>query len=216
MSYIHQALKKAQAQRDETMGREEGIPLRPRPARPRLGKRTLIAAALLGMVPLAFVLYSWLDREAARSQGRIPQKVAAADPAPVPEERADVEALYQAGRRHQTGGRSAEAKVLYEQALLADPGHVPSLNNLGVILMAEKAYSEARIRLEKAVRLDPGYADACYNLACLSALTDQPTQGLRYLQRAISLNPKVREWAKIDADLRRLRKEPAFKEMVGE
>jgi len=216
MSYIHQALKKAQAQREAGYRSYEGILRSSRLKRPGARKWALIAACLLGMLGLAFAGYSRLDGVGFQSATHGPQASKDAGPTSTDEKTVDVEGLYQMGRAHHTSGRLKEAKVLYEKALTADPGFVSALNNLAVILMAEKDYAAARLRLEKATRLAPECVDACYNLACLFALTDAPEQGLKYLKRALALEPKVKVWAKEDADLERLRKEPSFKELVGE
>jgi len=214
MSYIHQALKKAQAERDEGYGKYEGILLSSRSKRPGVKKWTLIAAALLSILFLAFVVYSWLDRSGLPSTAKNPPGWRDAELTSTQEKTADVEALYQVGKTHHKSGRPSDAKIFYEKALKADPGCVSALNNLGVILMAEKDYPAARIRFEKAIRLNPEYVDSCYNLACLFALTDQPDPGLRYLKRAVSLNPQVKAWAREDGDLEKLRNEQGFREIV--
>lgn len=217
MSYIHQALKKAQTERDDRYGKYEGILLSSRSKRSGLVRRSaLIAAAAVGILFLAFISYSWLDLSGPRATTADPLKPkhAAPPPAPVPDKTADADALYQVGRTHHRSGRLREARIFYGKALKADPGCVAALNNLGVILMTEKNYPEARSRFEKAIRLKPGYVDPCYNLACLFALTDHPDQGIRFLKRAVSLDPQVKAWALEDADLEKLRNEPGFAEIV--
>ncbi|MCF8143109.1 MAG: tetratricopeptide repeat protein [Deltaproteobacteria bacterium] len=217
MSYIHQALKKAQTERDDRSEKHEEIPLSSRSKGSGLvAKPALIAAAVLGILFLAFIAYSWLDSSGPRATPEAPLKPTRAGgaPDPVPGKSADVDAFYQAGKAHHRDGRLSEAKIFYMKALKADPGDVAALNNLGVILMTEKNYPEARSRLEKALRLKPGYVDPCYNLACLFALTDQAEQGIRYLKRAVSLNPQVKAWALEDADLENLRNAPGFAEIV--
>jgi len=214
MSYIHQALRKAQEQRDAGHREYEGV-LRPsRSKRSGTGKWTLIAGGLLGI--LAVVGYSWMDGVAFKSATHEPRRSRDPGPTSIREKAPDVKALYQVAKTHHAGGQLTEAKTFYEKALVADPGFVLALNNLGVILMAERDYPSARTHLEKAVRLEPDCVDACYNLACLFALIDEPEQGLKYLRRAISLSPKVRAWAKEDGDMERLRKEPAFRELMAE
>jgi tetratricopeptide (TPR) repeat protein len=217
VSYIHQALKKAQTERDDRYGKYEGILLSSRSKKSALFRRwALIAAAVLGILFLAFIAYSWLDLTGPRATTANPTKPteAASAPKKVPDKSANAEALYQGGRTHHRKGRLDQAKILYEKALRVDPGCVAALNNLGVILMAENNYPAARSRFEKAIRLRPGYVDPCYNLACLFALIDQPEQGLRYLKRAVSLHPQVKAWALEDADLEKLRRQPGFAEIV--
>lgn len=216
MSYIHQALKKAQTERDSRHGKYEGILLSSRSRKGGLVSRwTLIAVAVLGILFLAFIGYSWLDLSGPQATIEDLPRPKQAGPTPAPKKSADAEALYQEGKTHHRSGRLNEAKTFYEKALRADPGCVVALNNLGVILMNERNYPAARIRFEKAIRLKPEYVDPCYNLACLFALTDQPEQGLRYLKRAVSLSPQVRAWAREDTDLEKLSHQPEFREIVG-
>lgn len=217
MSYIHQALKKAQAERDDRQGKYEGVLHPSRPKRSALARRsTVIAVAAPVILFLAFISYSWLDSSGpqATTENRPRPKPAAAAPTSVSSQTANADALYQVGKSHHTNGRLSDAKVFYEKALKADPGCVTALNNLGVILMMEKNYGEAQSGFEKAIRLKPGYVDPCYNLACLFALTDQPEKGIHYLKRAVSLDPQVKRWAMKDADLEKLRTDPGFAEMV--
>lgn len=174
----------------------------------------MIGALALGILSLAFISYSWLDLTGPRATTANPPRETQATPASAPKKALDAQALYEVGKSHHRSGRPSEAKIFYEKAFRVDPGYVAALNNLGVILMAEKNYSEARSKFEKAIRLKPGYVDPCYNLACLFALTDQPEQGLRYLKRAVSLHPQVKAWALEDADLEKLRNEQGFREIV--
>jgi len=216
VSYIHQALKKAQTERDSRHGRYEGILLSSRSRKGGLIRRwTLIAVAVLGILFLAFVAYSWLDLSGPQATIEDLPRPKQAVPTPAPRKSADAEALYQEGKTHHRNGRLSEAKTFYEKALRADPGCVVALNNLGVIHMNERDYLAAQIRFEKAIRLKPEYVDPCYNLACLFALTDQPKQGLRYLKRAVALSPQAKAWAKEDPDLEKLRHQPEFQEIVG-
>jgi len=216
MSYIHQALKKAQTERDGRRHKYEGILLS---RSDRFGtRRKWLLAGIAGAVILllAFVSYSWLDSGGARRGHAPEQSVKQSKPvAAVSRRTLDAEALYRVAKTHHKNGRLDQAKLFYEKALRVDPGSVASLNNLGVILMSEGDYAGARSRFEKAIRLKPDYVDPCYNLACLFALTDAPREGLNYLKRAISLNPQVKVWARQDADLEKLRNQPGFADIVG-
>jgi len=214
MSYIHQALKKAQTERDDRYGRYRSI-LPSRSKRPNAARRwVLFGIAGVLILSLAFVAYSWLDSEDLQHVEEAPPKPSP-PPASAPKHRVDAEALYRVAKNHHKNGRLKPARVFYEKALRADPGNVTALNNLGVILMTEGDYSGARSKFEKAIRLNPGYVDPCYNLACLFAVTDQPRQGLNYLKRAVSLDPRVKAWALKDTDLEKLHNQPEFEEIVG-
>ncbi len=202
MSYIHEALKKAQDERDLGKGSYAGITA-PQGKKPRVAlRKTILWAILVLMVLLAFAAYSWWDLK----------KIGTNHYSPVPESAA---ACYEKARAFNREGRLSDAGAWYEKVIAMDPGHVQALNNLGVLRLHEKDYPAARRCFEKASHLKPDYVDPYYNLACVSAVTDQADQGLRYLEKAISLDPNVREWARKDPDLDALRESVLFREMVG-
>ena len=216
MSYIHQALKKAQIERDNRYGKYGGI-ISSRSKKSGLAKKSILLIVVsLVILFLAFMSYSWLDSSGPQVGINIVPK----PKGPVQLENhkkktADAMELYQRGKEHHKSGRLNRARMWYEKALVADPGCVVALNNLGVLLIKDKNYPAARSRFEKAIRLKPGYVDPYYNLTCLFALTDQPEQALRYLKRAISIDPQVKEWALEDADLGKLHNLAGFKGIVN-
>jgi len=214
LSYIHQALKKAQIERDDRYGKYGGI-ISPRSKKSgRAKKSILLIVVSLVILFLAFVSYSWLDFNGPQVETNVVHKQRGPVQLPVHEKTADAMELYQRGKEHHKSGRLNKARMWYEKALLADPGCVVALNNLGVLLIKEKNYPAARSRFEKAIRLKPGYVDPYYNLVCLFALTDQPEQALRYLKRAVSIDPQAKTWALEDADLEKLRNQPGFATIV--
>lgn len=216
MSYIHQALKKAQSERDRRSGPYEGVLKSARSQNSRRAIRwALIGLPAVGMLLLAFMLYSWLDLSGPQATpAKLPHPAQAEGARPATDKTGSAETLCQTGKQHHLNGNLAEAKLCYEKALQADPGCATALNNLGVILMAEQNYPEARKSFEKALRLKPEYVDPCYNLACLFALTEEPEQGLRYLKRAAALDPQVNMWAMVDADLEYLRRQPGYMQTI--
>ena len=141
-----------------------------------------------------------------------PQAIKPGEPTPVVQD--DPETTYERARRFHKEGRIEEAKRLYEETLRLDPGHVDSLNNLGVIFLRKRDYLSAQRSLGKAVRLKPRYAEPYYNLACLNAITGDTKKAMAYLQKAVSLDPTVRDWAQRDTDLETLRQLPEFKELI--
>jgi tetratricopeptide (TPR) repeat protein len=214
MSYIHQALKKAQIERDGRHGKYGGI-ISSRSKKSGIGKKTiLLIIVLLVILLLAFMSYSWLDFNGPQVEKNVLPEKKEPVRRPVQEKTADAMELYERGKQDHKGGRLNRAKMWYEKALIADPGCVVALNNLGVLLIKDKNYPAARSRFEKAIRLKPGYVDPYYNLTCLFALTDRPEEALRYLKRAISIHPEVKTWALKDADLEKLRNEPGFGKIV--
>ncbi len=128
---------------------------------------------------------------------------------------AGVAALYEQARGLHKGGHLREAMRLYQKTLSLDPNNVDALNNLGVIHIQNRSYPAARASFEKALRLRPDYVDSHYNLACLHALQGRVSQSLIHLKRAVSLDQSVKDWARVDADLRNLRGVPEFEEMIG-
>jgi len=214
MSYIHQALKKAQVERDDRYGKYSGI-ISSRSGKSGLGKKSILLIIVsLAILFLAFMSYSWLDFSGPQVETNIVPKKRGPVQRPVHEKTPDAMELYERGKEDHKGGRLNRAKMWYEKALIADPGCVVALNNLGVLLIKDENYPAARSRFEKAIRLKPGYVDPYYNLVCLFALTDRPEQALRYLKRAVSIHPEVKTWALEDADLGKLHNLAGFRGIV--
>jgi tetratricopeptide (TPR) repeat protein len=240
MSYIHEALKKAQVERDLGKGSYGGIPVLRRKKSFLTAKKTVISAAVLLLVLLAFVGYSWWDHLSLpvpiESEGRGTEdrgqrtedggrktedgrrKTEDRGPSPAKpraeESRGNIAQSYQKARAFHRDGRLNDAGMWYEKVIDMDPGHVQALNNRGVLHLRHKNYPAARKCFEKAIRLKPDYVDPYYNLACVSVAQGQSAQGLRYLKKAVSMDPAVRVWAKKDPDLDVLRGDPEFKTIV--
>ena len=236
MSYIHEALKKAQVERDLGKGPYGGIMAPQRKKTLSTLKKTILWAIPLLMVLLAFAAYSWWDlkdetwdvgtsqsrrvnpphdRRASPSlSGSAKKPMPAAVPRPQVENRESVAVCYEKARALHREGRLPGAGVWYEKVIAMDPGHVQALNNLGVLRLHEKDYPMARRYFEKAIHLKPDYVDPYYNLACVFAATGQVDRGLRYLGKAINMDPNVKGWAQKDPDLDPLRSSPLFQEMV--
>ena len=214
MSYINQALKKAQIERDDRYGKYGGI-ISSRSKKSGLAKKsTLLIIISFIILFLAFISYSWLDFNGPQVETNVVPKQRVPVQRAVHEKTADAMGLYERGKEDHKNGRLNSAKMWYEKALIADPGCVVALNNLGVLFIKDKNYPAARSSFEKAIRLKPEYVDPYYNLACLFALTDQPEQALRYLKRAVSIDPQVKEWAKKDTDLENLHNLAGFENIV--
>jgi len=207
-------LKKAQIERDDRYGKYGGIISSRAKKSGRAKKSILLIFVSLAILFLAFMSYSWLDFSGPRVGTNTAPKPKEPVQLKIREKTADAMELYQRGKEHHKSGRLNKARIWYEKALMADPGSVAALNNLGVLLIKEKSYPAARSRFEKAIRLKPGYVDPYYNLACLFALTDRQEQALRYLKRAVSIDRQVKTWALEDADLEKLRNQPGFGNIV--
>jgi len=240
MSYIHEALKKAQVERDLGKGPYSGIPVPGRKKSFFTIKRTLFLTGFLLMVLLAFVGYSWWDHPSlpesiedgvgvgpraypSEDRGRRTEdrgrRTEVGSPSSAKRKtgrkRENIAESYQKARAFHREGRLPEAGAWYEKVISMDPGHVEALNNRGVLHLHKKNYSAARKCFEKAIRLKPDYVDPYYNLACVSSIEGQVKQGLLYLGKAISMDPGVKGWAQKDPDLDLLRTSPRFREMVG-
>jgi len=212
MSYIHEALRKAQKEKDSR---------RPDHHRPFSGtekkqgvfsgrSRWLVA---LGVILLAFTLYSWLDFNGKEAVTASDEKL---KPTVQPERTDSVQAgeFYKRASLFHRRGRLEDAKGFYKKALMLDPNSVKVLNDLGVAYMQGRDYVEAQESFEQAIQRKPDYVDAYYNLACLYALKGEKIRSLTHLKKAISLDASVREWAKKDRDLQNLKGEREFQEII--
>ena len=215
MSYINEALKKAQELKDSAYSRYHNIAFADNTRGRRFGTKFFVY--LISAVLLIFFLFSgyrWLgssnsereDATAIANGGTIDGK----------DTTLDKKELYDKALSLQKSDRLLEAKKLYEAVITLDPGYIEALNNLGVIYIHDNNFNAARDVLNKAVRLNPSYVDSYYNLACLNAIKGDIGQGLDYLKKAISLDTNVKEWARKDTDLQRLKASEEFKKIVSE
>lgn len=102
-------------------------------------------------------------------------------------------------------GNLKGAEDIFREILAQDPGHSNSLNDMGVLYLHERKYEEAIDFFEKALRLKPGFVNPYYNLACVYSLQNEGEKSMTYLLKAIEIDKKVKEWAKEDPDLEYLR-----------
>ena len=215
MSYIHEALKKAQREKDVHYQKYSGILSLRRKNKPSLpGRPILLIVLILACIFLGLAVYSWLEFKTPQplaTHEYIRDEPGAAVPS---EPTVSAEELYEkAGLVHKTG-HLQEARQLYEETLRTNPGHVEALNNLGVIYICEKKYHAAYNNFKKAVRLRPRYVDSYYNLACLHALRGEIPESLAHFRKSVSLDHCVLDWARTDDDLENLRDVPEFEEMM--
>ncbi len=239
MSYINEALKKAQKEKEARHHKYPGMVSTPGyKARVFPGKALWLTAFFLAS--LAFAAYLWLPSGDTQPPGSKPLRpkatpqLASSEPArpkatpqppgseparpkATPQQKSvgNVKALYERARVFHKRGRLQEAMRLYERTLSLNPDYVDALNNLGVIHIQNRRYSAARESFAKAIRLRPDYVDPHYNLACLHALEGAVSQSLIHLKRAVSLDQSVKDWARGDADLRNLHGVQGFEEIIG-
>jgi len=230
MSYINEALKKAQKEKDNRYEPFGGIiapgpegTKRPRKRRVLVG--TAVALVILVSAVLLFAVYG-LQQPSARPKGAPPTPPTVAEkPAPKAAERAmlppdgppvtrEADVRYQEALIAQRAGDLRRAEALYEKVLALDPGHVRTLNNLGVIYMGEKKREKAIAVFGRAVVLKKDYVDPYYNLACLYAQANEIDESLWYLKVAVAIDGGVINWVKKDADMKNVAASPKFKKIM--
>ena len=226
MSYINDALRKAQKDKDNRYGGFGGViapssegPNRARKRRVLVG--TLAALVILVSAALLFAVYG-LRQPSARPKGAPPPPaIAAEEPAPKAAERAvqppaasEADLRYQEALIAQRAGDLPRAEALYEKVLALDSGHVRTLNNLGVIYMGQKKRGKAIAVFGRAVVLKKDYVDPYYNLACLYAQTNEIDESLWYLKVAAAIDGGVINWVKRDADMKNVAASPEFKKIM--
>jgi tetratricopeptide (TPR) repeat protein len=223
MSFINEALKKAQKEKD-TNYIEYDTALSARGKGRTISRIGILWYSLLIIVIIALGVFIYtlmssrkepetLITEKKQPPIRAVKKIPV--PAPKPDDDIDAKTIYSRAKKHHKQGNLQEAKKLYNESLKLDPGYLDSLNNLGIILINEKDYENGRRYLEKAIRLKPEHPDPYYNLACLFAITGITGQSLEYLKKAVSLDSAVIEWAKKDTDLESLRGIDEFENLIN-
>ena len=126
----------------------------------------------------------------------------------------DADNLYKAALDWYRKGDLDKAGEGYKKVLSTEPEHVFALNNLGVIYMSRKENKAAADMFMKAIDLKADYVDPYYNLACLYSLSGNISKSLYYLKMAVSINNSVKNWAKDDKDLDKLRISEAYKKVM--
>lgn len=214
MSYINEALKKAQELKDSGYGKYYDIHKSVNNGGRRFRiKIILYSVSVVLMIFLMFLGYTWF----ASSKEKKEVTTAIEDTAVInaKETSLDKKKLYDKALSLYRAGRVTEAKKVYEAVLTLDPGYIEALNNLGIIYIRDKDFDTAKETLEKAVRLHPTYVESYYNLACLYAIKGEIDKGIEYLNKAVSLDKNVREWARNDSDLEPLKASDEFNKIVS-
>ena len=68
------------------------------------------------------------------------------------------------------------------------------------------------LEVQKAAFSDPrSLSFGTYNLACYYARNSRAAEALPHLKRSFELNPDLKEWARLDKDLERMREDPALR-----
>ena len=236
MSYINEALKKAQKDKDanrmgyiRSIGKSGSIE--------RSFDKKFLYLFFIIIVLVALLLYLNPDRKSKQDldikiETRVNMPAAADDKKnntlPVTDEQPkktedlfkidsiENEIVSQSETRYTQGaslfkeGKLQDAEGIYREILEKDPGHINSLNDMGVLSLHEGRYEDAINFLEKAVKLKPKFANPYYNLACAYSLKNEGDKGMAYLLKAIEVDEKVKDWAKEDPDLVNLKEYAEF------
>jgi tetratricopeptide (TPR) repeat protein len=233
MSYINDALRKAQKERDRRYERFSGI-IAPGPYEPGQSKKrrlaVVTAVVLFCLIPAGLLLTLYVRYQpSSLGKGIQPPAVSenpAAFPLATPQEasatvqggtipgEAPAAVRYKEALFAQRNGDRKRAEALYRQTLALDPGHIRALNNLGVLYMMEKKGEQAIALFSKAIVLKKDYVDPYYNLACLYARKNEIAESLWYLKVAMSINDDVKNWVVRDADMKSIVASPAFKKIM--
>ena len=243
MSYINDALKKAQQEKDGLYGHYGDIISRLPGSQPRARTKWMILSIVVLLIPAFFFL--WLtfsvppDPQTAVKTERPVKSAAltaqAVQPLPqqtLPPEKAgagqtvppaapvtkapavSAPSLYREAQAAQRHRKTEEAERLYKRVLMIDAGNVQALNNLGVIYMSRNKQRQAVDLFNKAILLKKDYVDPYYNLACLYARQDNKVESVQYLKAAIAVNREVIGWAKNDVDLKSVSASEEFRKLV--
>lgn len=93
------------------------------------------------------------------------------------------------GRLAETTGRFGEAIDWYRRALERDPGHVPTLQRLGLRLLYRNRVAEARTCFEQVLRLDPAHAFARNNLGRILEAAGDASAAAEQFRLVLSREP---------------------------
>jgi tetratricopeptide (TPR) repeat protein len=243
MSYINDALKKAQQDKDSLYSHYGGIISRLPGSQHQTHAKWMILSIVVLLV-LAF-FFLWLtfsappDKRMAlkterpvKSTAITAQAVQSVPQQALPAERAGADkavppatpaikapvisapSLYREAQAAQRHRKTEEAERLYQRVLTIDAGHVQAMNNLGVIYMSRNQQRQAIDLFNKAILLKKDYVDPYYNLACLYARQNNREGSIQYLKAAIAVNREVIDWAKGDMDLKNVSASEEFRKLL--
>ena len=239
MSYINEALRKAQRERDNRYEHFGGIIAACPDGAGHFRKRrvALFVAAALILLVSAVLLFAVRVPHQPQPAKKAPQSSVAGTVAPPaattqPEPKTtassskasqppsgmqnerETNVRYGEALRAQRKGDLRRAEAFYQKVLVLDPGHVRALNNLGVIYMAQKKREKAITVFGRAVVLKRDYVDPYYNMACLYAQGNEINESLWYLRIAATIDGNVLNWVKKDADMKNVAASPEFKKIM--
>jgi len=110
--------------------------------------------------------------------------------------------------------RDLDTKIQFIEGLVRrDPDYVDALQILGDHYTQRGRFTEGLHVDERLAHLEPQNPLVFYNLACSYSLTDEFDRALFALDQAIRLGYRDFKWLVKDPDLKKLRAQPAFREL---
>lgn len=229
MSYINEALQKAQKEKDTFYRKYRGIIETSGDRQTHHRPRWLIPTAI-ALLFLALTFVSWFkyhgslmtdDAKRIEYQPVVKGKTAQSpgetvNISPAAPRSQEVEGLWREALNSQRGNNLTRAEMLYRKILVIQPDFVIALNNLGVIYMHRSLFEKAERAFTKAIKMKSDYVDPYYNLACIYSRTGALDKSLAYLKTAVGINSTVVNWAVNDKDLVNVRSSEQFKKIIDQ
>lgn len=100
------------------------------------------------------------------------------------------EALNLVGVLHALRGEAQEARAVFEEALLSDPGHYRVITNIGNLELEAGQLAQAEIRYREVLRLNPDYDGAHHNLGVALRRQGKVHESVGAIRRAQRLSMK--------------------------
>ena len=118
---------------------------------------------------------------------------------------------------NRAGQRDLDTKIEFMEGLIRrDPDYVDALQLLGDHYTQRGRFSEGLNVDERLARLEPKNPLVFYNLACSYSLTEQFDRAAFALKKALELGYRDFEWLAKDSDLKKFRRQPAYREIQNQ
>ena len=102
----------------------------------------------------------------------------------------------------------------YNMVIEKYPKYVMAYNDRAAVYVKQGKFDKAREDLDKALAIDPHNPATYYNTAALYSLQNESSQALDYLEKALVLGFKDYDLLRSDPDLKNIRKNPKFREIL--
>lgn len=124
--------------------------------------------------------------------------------------------LYNRGLSHALLSRYTDALTDFNRSLALRPDDSETFVARAVVLQNLGRHEEALADYNRALELRPDHPNTLYNRACLYSRWEKSAEALEDLRRAIAGDPSKRDLARTDPDFDNIRRDPRFRELVGE